>query len=381
MADLLKSGLEAIATADRPIIKHGGRSSSDQLSRMVDNITSDIIQLYTTASDQSDDLSLANRLFSSQVQTLGNIIETLRESIYGYNQFLIDSATSGLLRSLVGFYTNDFVISSGTTAEINNNYGQVTLPILHTYEKLVSEDLRGNRFIPKETRIAYTTTTSAYPTDDSEYIDDINTTKALDGRGDTAWTIDVVSEDLLWIKVRIPDSLNTNKLINSIYVNPYPTLLHNLCGIWYKIPGGTWQSTNGLTYQEGYRLNIDNPVAGETSGVVQAAGNIRVLFTPVQSSEILFAFQVKGKIFGFYEVGAQYLDFQKEGTLEVDFSTFMDDFSGSTLTTVLLSGKDPSSLNTSVQKTIDGETATFNLVQTVPVGSTPLITTVESRYN
>lgn len=349
----MQSWKNVVESINNPVLVRGGPSSSDTLNRINSNIQTDILEL----SNKIDDLDRKQRLTSVYLSQQAIGIQALSS----YLQTILPSVPSN--RGVADFYSTEY-IDATNTAEVDTNFGQVTLPVLSTQEKMFTVDLNGETWIPDESRIKFyvnnTYTPGTIPTDDNF----LYSTEDHLGIGSQADTFflggQTASQTYVYLKGTIPQTLNVHKLANRLTFYPVPAFVHNLVGAYYKKTDGTWNSID-ISYIIGY-----------STDKVTFLGPTRVHFTPSEIDEVCIVLQVNGW-WGLQQFGVQLVEYDTSANLVVD----MSDFNLGTINTVTLGGKDPSILSR-YNPTVSSSIITVGINQTQSYSS-PILTYVDVR--
>lgn len=347
-SETLKSALNSVETPNVDIIVAGGPSSSELLNNLRSSIIEDVIELdhRTTANAQS--VVMANTVFNGQLTAIASEYQALLNRL---------PTTSG--RWMADMYTTDF-IATQNSALINTTYGQATLPILSAQEKLVGQDSAGKVWIPKTAQVNYSYSTGT--PQETDWLVDDNSVNALDQRTDTAWWNSRSTSGTVWVRVRLPANLNSNKLANAIILHPYPVLSFNLVSVEYKNPAGIFTSAD-LSYLTGYDT---------VSTQVKNVGNIRMFIPQSQVTEIRIKLSTT-QLWGFTKLSVQQIEFSPTATLIVDFTNY----NPPSLSTINVFGKDQNTLSF-LTTAINGLTASVALTQNTQ-NTSPVITQIEAR--
>lgn len=330
-------------------IKSGGPSSSLLLNQLRGSVQADLVRLSQKTNDTELALARAASLLSAQTTAFTSRLNGL--------EALMPSATG---RWLADFFTSAFTYT-GNTADISTVYGQATLPIRSTEEKLVGTDARGDVWVPNDTQIhySYKTTTPS----ESDWLADEEALYALDGRYDTAWWRDKGTTGTVWVRIKVPPLLNASQSANTICLHPFPSFSTDLLDISYRATNGSW-TTADLSYIEGWN-----------GTKVVGMGNARLLFAAVPITEIRLKLNVITSLWGFQWIALRSTQFTPTASLIVTFSPY----SLTSAAAASLYGKDQSSLN--LPTTITNGTPT-----TVTVGLSqsssyvsPVLTGIEVR--
>jgi hypothetical protein len=344
-SETLQSAKSLMEAPNSDIIVAGGPSSSQLLNDLRDAVIEDVMELDRRTEDLSARISLANSIFNTQITMFASRLQSLEARL---------PSTSG--RWLVDMFTSDFIHSTNSAA-VNTTYGQATLPILSTLEKLVIVDTRGEVAVPKATQVHYSYKTGT--PDETDWLTDDNAIYALDQRSDTAWWATRTSSGAVWVRVIVPASLNANKFANAIVLHPFPALSFDLHSIEYRNPQGVWTSAD-LTYIEGW-----------DGSKVNWMGNIRAFVPQTQVTELRIKIATAG-VWGFSRISLQQIEFSPSATLVVNFVSYVP----SAISTVNVLGKDQSALSY-LTKTVNGYVVSVAMTQ-LSQNSSPIVTGVEA---
>ena len=348
MANRIKSAEGAIETPNLDVIKAGGPSSSKLLNKLRDNLVSDASTLDDRTAATTTDLSKANSVFNNQLTSLASRISSIDARIPSVSD-----------RWLVDFFTNDFIHSTNA-ATINTVYGQATLPILSSQEKLVGKDSRNNVWLPDSTRVEYAEQTTT-PNEQDWLLDD-NYKLSLDLRTDTAWFKDRGSTGTVWVRIQVPPNLNANKKSNAIIIHPFPVLHYDLASVEYRNPAGTWTSAD-LTHILGWSSG-DSKVVG--------VGNVRIFIAETQVTELRIKLETTNH-WGFAKLSLQQIEFSPTATLVTDFTSFSPGVIGS----VVVNGKDQDSL-AFLTTAIASDLVSVELTRSLQ-NTSPIVTGIEAK--
>lgn len=347
-SETLQTALPLMATANTDPIVAGGPSSSTNLNQLRDALLTDVSELDRRTADTAGRITSTNAILGAQLTALSARFNSLVARL---------PATSG--RWLADFYTSQF-LDAQNGAEVNTTYGQATLPVLSTQEKLVGKDSRDRVWIPQGTAVHYSYAGSV--PQEIDWIFDDGSVAALDGRADTAWWLTRPSSGAVWVRVRLPANLNANKLANAILLHPFPTLSFDLLSVEYRNPAGSWTAAD-LTYLTGYN---------SSTTTVQWFGPLRLIIPQSPVTEVRLKLSTAGQ-WGFNRLAVQQLSFAPAATLIVDFLGYSPGALGS----VRLLGKDQDRLSY-LTTGINGTLASVALTQE-SANNSPLLTGIEAR--
>ena len=347
-SETLKSALGSVESPNVDIIVAGGPSSSTLLNNLRSRVIEDIITLDNRTAGNSQAVDMANTVFNNQLSAISSAYQSLVNRL---------PSTSG--RWMADMFTTDF-IDNNNSAEINTTYGQATLPILTSQEKLVGEDTAGKVWIPKTTQINYAYTSST--PQETDWLTDDTSTSALDQRTDTAWWRSRGTSGTVWIRALLPANLNSNKLVNTIILHPYPVLSFDLVSVEYKSPAGIYSSAD-LSYLNGY---------DSVSTKVKGVGNVRLFIPQTQVVEVRIKLSTTD-IWGFTKLSVRQIEFSPTATLITNFTSY----NPPSLSKINVFGKDQQAL-AFLTTAINGLTSSVSLVQ-LTQGSSPVVTQIEAK--
>lgn len=347
-SETLKSALNSVETPNVDIIVAGGPSSSELLNDLRGTLIEDITELDNRTTANATSLAMANTVFNGQLTAIATEYQALVNRL---------PSTSG--RWMADFYTSDFIdVNNGAT--IDTVYGQATLPIVTSLEKLVGEDSSGRIWIPKTAQVNYSYSNTT--PQESDWLTDDNTIFALDQRTDTAWWRAKETSGIVWVRVKIPANLNSNKLANCIILHPYPVLSFDLISVEYRSPAGVFTSAD-LTYLTGWNSSTSR---------VNNVGNVRIFVPQSQMTELRIKLSTS-QLWGFSKLSVRQLEFSANATLVIDFTNY----NPPSLSQISVFGKDQNTLSFLTTQ-INGLTASIALTQNTQ-NTTPVITQVEAR--
>lgn len=360
-----------LETADLPTIKHGGRSSSETLNKVNQAVRADLQAIVSRLDELDDNIALTSQLMVVQSAALQAQASTLATSISGAIAALTDRK-----QAVVDMYTNTN-IAAATDADVNTIYGQATLGIRNSSDKLVSVDVEGNVWIPESSKVTYlyAADIATAPDTRNQFLLSDNYRHALDKRDDTAWALTRTSQvaqakPYIWVYIQVPIESLTDAYSNTIVIHPFPTFVHDLKGVSCQDYEGTWHDVD-LSYQPGYDAS---------TGTVKTFGNARFFFEPtyVAAVRILIAADQSHLTWGFTALELKMTDFMPSSTLRIDLTSQI--VAGSSISTVdtLLHGKDPGELS-QIPPIISNRTFTYDLTQQLS-GVTQVITYMETKW-
>lgn len=312
----LHSPENLLETADRHPIVFGGPSSSQALNDIAGNLVQDLSDLYTRVDaleERQDDLL---GILEANAAGLDLRIQEL--------QLAVNAVVTGAapVSAFADLFESSYVYDQSPAGMVNATYGQATLPVKSTTEKLTARDVNGTVWVPRTTAVAtYVTTASGDLTGSETFTLDPDFVRALDGRTDTAWILNARPEGetgdfYVWVRITLPIQLNAARRANALVLHPCPIYGSELLLVRLKGPRDYLpDDTVALAYHPGYDAD---------RGEVTWFGNTRLLFAPQQVTEVLIKLRVRAGFdrIGFQHLGVQLLDFETMGTLTLDFRSF-----------------------------------------------------------
>lgn len=344
----LKSVESMIQTPDRDTIVAGGPSSSELLNDFRDKTILDLVEGHNHSEEIGAKISLANQVFGTTLTALSSMISSV---------FMRTSAASG--RWLADFFSTEFVHGSNG-AQIDTVYGQATLPILTSQEKLVGLDSRDQVWIPKGAAIEYSYVPGT--PNEVDWLRDDKHVFALHQDPESAWWRNRETSGVVWLRVRVPANLNANKFANAICLHPYPPFHTDLLSVEYQNPAGVYTSAD-LSYLRGWST---------TDSRVKNFDNVRIFIPQSQVTELRIKISTPG-VWGFQKISLKQLEFSPNATLAVNFASY----SPNGINRVNIFGKDQSALSY-LTTGINGDIVTVAMTQNT-TNATPVITGIEAR--
>ncbi len=350
----MRTQRNSISSTSNPTIQHGGQSSSEQLRNIFDNITADHIDIQQRLDEQDHYIRSTGMLAKLSNNAMGSMIQSIEA------QFGPTGMVSG---AVADFYTDKYVVAAGTTATIHNTFGQATLRVNSTQQKLVFLDSANVAHIPDNLGIYYSYGSDA---SDMEYLRDPDGRYAVDGHSYSIWAKSRGTTGFVYVRIVLPGSLNQNKLTNSLCLYPFPLYGLHVYGVWYRQSNGDWIELD-KKYSRGY--NAD-------TGTIYNASNMRFIFPAVQATEFKVKLQsnVEDGYWGFKHIKAELLEFDPTSTLTLEYGMH----GPGSITKTILRGKDESSLDY-ISRSVVGSQVSMTIPQTA-AGTSPVITSVESFW-
>lgn len=363
-----------ISTAANPVIKYGGKSSSETLQKISDNFRSDLLAISNEITDVADAISISQSIFVVQSASLASSLSTFT----GLVSSLITTIASAQNRALIDMHSTLCVESSpltggtATMADVSPTYGQATLDITNSLDKLVTEDINGDIWVPSSVELGYCyKTTGTTPPQLNDYIVEEDFTLALDKKIDTVWMKTAPSTGDVWIRVKVPLEYFSSALANCIVLHPFPALTHDLIDV-YLVDGSGVMSPVDLSYLTGYST---------INEYVETFGNSRIFFEPRNVSEIVIHLRISNTdntYWGFSRIELKMLDFASTSNLHINVGNIITDASY-TSPVYTLNGKDPDAL-AFLSSTISDMEVEYYMTQRV-AGTTPVITNIEASWS
>ena len=210
---------------------------------------------------------MRNRRGASQgVRAVQNAINALAP-LASFVASLTASSLTGSA-SYIDFYAPGAVVLGGTTLNIDNFWGQATLPFATAPTPHLSRGTGIGRpgVVTRSTQIPQG---NAWDPSLSFTFDsgDPDSYYATDGRLDTAWITPVSGGNDLLVSISLPPTLGVNANLNLLGLLPWPAFGSDIIGAWIR-QGGVWAALD-LRGQLGYNT---------TNGHVEKAGPCRFAF-------------------------------------------------------------------------------------------------------
>jgi hypothetical protein len=315
--------LESLGTVidslDAPKIKAGSSSSSTILNKFHDALTKDLASLVVFINQL---VFKANRIVdgtATQAAALNSPLTTLETRV----DTLIDTNFV-----LADFFTSRFISTSGsdTTAEIDNVFGQATLPVTATTNLLVTTDSFNNSQVSREVQLGYSTATSPQT---SDFIESGEWIGMLLRKN--VWVIDSSTQPV-WVKIKAPlQYLGLNP--NTIEIYPYPCWGVDISNVQYQAAGAStgdgWTDFD-ISYLPGYDAGTSK---------ILGAGPLRIHHDGTPLSQIRFKLTPKSAYnVGLYDFKITSREYSQTASLTVKDPNLR------TLTGVTIYGKNPTDL-------------------------------------
>ena len=347
-----------VESTDNPILKRGAPSDSDTLNRINQNILSDIVGLSSRLEQVERNQQLLSIYNSQQAVGIQALVSNL--------QTLIPAAPAG--RGVADFYSTDF-IAPENTSNIDYTYGQATLPILSTQSKMSSTDAQGTVWIPEDSRLRYcysnTYTANVIP-DDDQFVSSVEDYLGIGNQPETFWLGGSVSAPTyLFIKGILPQTLNTNRLANTIQFSPVPSFSSQLVNAYYRTTDNNWSSID-LSYLVGFTTST-------TPNQVSFLGPTKIHFDPQEITQVCIVLKVS-QFWGIQNFSVDLVEYGSTANLVLEMSSY----SPTTIKSIILSGKNPAVLNR-YTTSISGSKVTIALSQ-VQAYSSPIISACDIRW-
>lgn len=333
---------------EQPKIKAGGSSSSNLLNRMFDTTTADLGLLLA----RTNALALrADRIESAATSQSAGLL-----AMYQSLSTRVDQA-SGYTKILCDMHSQTYVDTATTTADLNYEFGQATLPVRSRTDLLVQSDVYGTAMLSPETETSYAI--ESFP-DTLDFVPDPDGLNML--RGEQAWVFpEQPSGTICWIKIKAP--LQYRGLTpNVLEIWPLPAFTCDLLSVSYQLAGRSFSSTwtnLDLTYL---------PMYSVASSLIPLYGPVRLHLPNLPLSQIRIRVRPRPNTscWGFSRIKLYHVEYEESGTL-----TVKDPYSR-TVSQPLLQGKDSSTLST-LSSSLNNNKATITLT-TTDTSTTPVIT-------
>jgi hypothetical protein len=336
-----------LEAAEAPKIKAGGSSSSNILNRFFSALAKDLSLLGTRTN------LLATR--SSRVESMATQQGAALQAAFQGLATAIEAVTGGVV--FAEMHSQRYVHPS-TTADVDQTFGQATLPVRSSTNLLVQTDVYGNPFVSPEVEVSYAhTAVQGSPPGSLSFQVDPEGIYML--RGEQMWVRPDGNTDMNWVKVRAP--LQFRGLTpNVLEIWPAPSLIMDLAGVWYRkagdSSGGTWYSVD-ISYLPGYQ-----------SGSCKHFGGVRVILPNEPISEIAIGLKANtATAWGLERLEISHVEYESSATLIV-----REPFSRTISSDVVLRGKDPSNLAL-LSLTVNANQASIAMTST-DSSRTPVIT-------
>lgn len=311
-------------SVDAPKIKSGGSSSSSIINRYHDAIAQDVSGLSLIANQLGDKSTRISNAVANQSGALSAEYITLASRI--------DALASGSSLILGTLFSSKYISSSGsdTVAEINNVFGQATLPIRSQVDLLVQQDVDSNYLVSSEVKIAYSYEDDP---DQFQYIDSNEGIAML--LRQQAWL--GRSDQPVWIKITAPLQF-LGLPANMLELYPMPAFGCSISDLAYQSagagPGSTWYDIDCS-----YLPNYDSAsILG--NNVIETAGPIRVQLPITPISQIRFRMHPNSGVeWGVFNLRILSVEYEQTGSL-----TFKNPFSSAAISSATIRGKNPSDL-------------------------------------
>lgn len=335
-----------LEATEAPKVKAGGSSSSNILNRYFNALVKDLSLLGTRTN------LLASR--SDRVEEMGVQQGTALLATFQGLATAIEAVTGSTI--FAEMHSQRYVHPS-TTAEVDQTFGQATLPIRSSTNLLVQTDVYGNPFVSPEVEISYAHTDSqGSPPGSLSFQTDPEGIYML--RGEQMWIRPDGNSTMNWVKVRAP--LQFRGLSpNILEIWPGPSLVMDLAGVWYRKAGesgGTWNSVD-ISYLPGYQ-----------GGVCKHLGGVRIFLPNEPISELAVGFNANtATAWGLQSLTISHVEYEASANLII-----REPFARTISSDVVLRGKDPSELSL-LTITVNGNQASIAMTST-DTSTTPVIT-------
>lgn len=316
-----------IESTESPKIKAGGSSSSNILNRYFNSLCQDVALLATRSNILA---SRSNRIeagCSAQSGALSASFSSLSarvDAASAYNQVLADMHSE--------FYLD--TTNLNWNCDLDQNFGQATLPVLSTSDLLVQLDVYGNKYISPDTTFSFSSNNAS----GISYMSVTDFVQDPEGifmiREDQTWIQDVLSGQVRGF-IRIAAPLQFLGLTpNVLEIWPLPAFEMALRKVSYRLSGdpeNIWTDLD-LTYLPGYN---------STTLVVDKFGPVRLHLDNEAIVEIAIEVDTSmSTVWGFKRIKLYNRQYASNGVV-----IGMDPYSR-TVGNAILRGKDPDVLST-----------------------------------
>jgi hypothetical protein len=332
---------------ETPKVKEGGSSSSNVLNRFFDTVSRELgllmarINAVASRSDRVVKIGVAQ---SAALLAQWQSLSTRVDQASGYSLVLAD------------MHSQTYVNLAQTTADIDYDFGQATLPIRSTSDLLAMTDVYGNVRVDNEVEVSTAIGTSPTTLD---YAVDPEAIYML--REEQEWILPTAaSGSFVWTKIKAP--LQHRGLApNVLELWPVCSFALDLVEVSYQLAGqsftGSWTALD-LSYLPKYST---------TYGKVTGHGPVRIHLPNLGLSQIRIKQQTRSDtVWGWARIKLYHREYNDQATL-----TVQDPYSR-TVSNPLLRGKDPATLSL-LSTTLSNSNATINLT-TTDSSVTPVIT-------
>lgn len=349
----LESAVFVSETVEAPKIKGGGSSSSTVLNRYHDALAKEMAGLTLLTNEHASRSTRVADMAQAQAAATSGLFDSLSTRV--------DVLASGSPLVLADLFGSRYVSSAvgETTVEVNELFGQATLPIKGETDLLVQQDSKGDLVASSEVSLYYTYESS--PTADKLI-------KSPEGMGmllrRQAWLGKEARP--VWIVLEAPlQYLGLSPNVLEIY--PLPAFGMDVSSLSVELVDGGWTSVD-CSYLPRYTN------AGAYAGLnyIQRAGPLRIHLPGSPVTRIRFRLHpLSGAPWGLYDLRVKAVEYEQSGSL-----TVLDPY-GRAISEVTIRGKDPTTLANLVTD------ATSNKVRielsSTTTKSSPVITGVVMR--
>lgn len=328
-----------------PKPKPGESSSSNLLNRYFEAVSADMNLQYTRTS------KLASRC--SSILTAMAVQSTALLAAFQEVSTKVDAA-SGYDKILADLYSQTYVDTGSTSANINYNYGQATLPVKSTNDLIRFVDVYGNVSISPEVELTYSLED---PPEDYLVVNGFE--YMLAGKHPVLIT-ELSSGDVCYTVLKAP--LQFRGLTpNVLELLPIPAFGLDLMSVQYLESGdsytGNWEDAD-ITYLPRYDTVND---------FVPAVTPVRIHLPNVGISAIRIKMRARSDtVFGWYSIRVFHTEYENSGVL------VLEDPYSRTISKPLLRGRDQAALSL-LNVALNANQATVTLT-TTDSSTTPVIT-------
>lgn len=284
--------------------KYRSKINSHDLNEVQEQSLNDILDLFNKANAlQKTIYELQN---SHELETfcyeqrLNVAITKLNELEENYHN-LLNPETDFRTKTVYAYnaYTFDDVYG----AIINKNSNTITPYTLNSISKVrMYDETYGEYLVPDSLQAFvgpddFTVGGNIYSIEDSEI------KNAFDGSKDTTWLRKITTSTNVnsienEIVIALPEDIITSRLINEITINPFPSGMIDIMGVYYK-SNGSWTLIPGFENYYNYTSEtiydiFNNP---HTSNYIKEACDLRFNFKEVQTNQIKIKFRQNNFIY------------------------------------------------------------------------------------
>lgn len=336
-----------LESIDAPKIKSGGSSSSNLLNRYHDVLAQDLglimarLNAVALRSDRIEQVvSASAAALLAQFQSLSTRVDQ----------------ASGYTKVLCDLHQATYIDTGATSADLNYEFGQATLPVQSTVDLLTQTDVFGQVQVSNEVEVSYAIGANPATLD---FLPDPEAIYML--REEQGWVLaPVPSGTTVWTKIKAPLQYRglTPNVLELWPICPFTT---DLVEVSYQLAGqsftSSWTAVD-LSYL---------PMYSASTARVGPMPPVRIHLPNLALSQIrIKQISRMSTVWGWERIKIYHREYSNQGTLVVT-----DPYSR-TISTPLLRGKDASTLS-QLSTTTNGSSASVQLT-TTDAAITPVIT-------